>query len=252
YAFSAVFFGYAIDRFSFLVIIPCFVIFSLLTGLMVLMAPKAKAAQTKDVGKRGNLGRTVARLLANRQYMFPLVSYLLVEMSAQPGQNYLTRKFEVLQAGEIFTGLALLVMGLLQLPTLNNMDRLSSRFSPDSLMWIALFGILLRSIILGFSRTAVGTLCCFLTEPFAFGLYIGAILLYMRRYLPEDIRYFGMTLYSAMTGGVGGMLGNYLSGALAEHYGILRMLEFMMIPAFLGVLVFSASVFLLRETKATS
>lgn len=246
YAISAVFFGYAIDLFSYRVIIPCFVVLSLVAATMVLLAPKPKERANTEEKKVGNVGETLLKLLKNKHYMFLLFVYLLMEMSAQPGQNYLTRKFEVLQAGEIFTGLSLLVMGLMQLPTLNNMDKLSPRFKPEVLVWVSLFGLFSRSIILGFSQTPIGTLCCFFTEPFAFGLYIGAILIYMRKHLPDDVRYFGMTLYSAITGGVGGMLGNYLSGSLAERFGILKMLKLMVIPSLSGVCLFTLALLVFK------
>lgn len=188
-------------------------------------------------------------LLSNKHYVVLLISYTFVEMTSIPGQNYLSRKFEVLGYGEFYTGLALLLMGLLQLPTLNAMDRLQTKVREANLIWVSLFGLFLRSIILAFSSTPFGVILSFLTEPFAFGLYIGAIILYMRRYLDSSVIYFGMTLYSALTSGIGGIVGNYTSGLVAEKWGINTMFALTVFPAFLGLVLYT--IFLISERKRT-
>lgn len=237
YALSAFFFGYAIDLFSSKIIIPCFVIMSILALLMVVFSPKES---TKVVVKKNEIGLlpAIKILLKNKHYMVLLVSYTLMEMCSIPGQNYLTRKFEVLNSGDIFTGIALLVMGLLQLLPLNNMDKLKKKFSPSILILVSLFGLVSRAFILAFTKTSIGTVLAFLTEPFAFGLYIGAIILYMREYLPGEVYYFGTTLYSAITAGIGGIVGNYVAGKISNSLGIISMLKCMTLPAILSFLIF--------------
>ncbi len=240
YAISAPFYGNAIDKFGIAIIIPCFIVMSLIAMLMVLIAPKSQVEMKEKRAIR--LKDAVKKLILNRHYMVLLISYMLIEMSAIPGQNYLTRKFEVLGARDIYTGIALLLMGLLQLPSLNTIDRLGRSFKAELLIGVSLFGLLLRTVILAFATTAIGTVCAFITEPFAFGLYIGAILLYMHEYLDEDVMYFGTTLYSAITGGFGGIVGNYIAGLLASRYGIITMLKFMIIPALIGFCLYSLNI----------
>jgi len=249
YALSALVYGYAIDIFGTRIIIPCFIVMSTIALVMVALAPKPSDAEVDgDAAEKLIRGfvRSLGRLLRNKHYMMLLLCYTLVEISCLPGQNYLTRKFEVLGAGEVFTGTSLLVMALLQLPVLNRMDSLKKRFKPKSLVWISLLGLLLRTVILGFSSTAIGTVCAFITEPFAFGLYIGAILLYMLHYLPHSLHFFGMTLYAAITGGLGGIVGNYFAGLLSERHGVLVMLRVMTIPALLGFAIFTICMILWR------
>lgn len=81
-------------------------------------------------------------------------------------------------------------------------------------------------------------MCAFLTEPFAFGLYIGTILYYMNSILPENIRYLGMTMYAALTAGIGGMTGNFLAGYISKAFGILPMMKYLALPAMLGLIVY--------------
>ncbi len=238
YAFSALAYGYAIDSFGTGIIIPCFIVMSVIAMVMVAIAPKPQAV-ADSVSRVPHVGSALGKLLGNRHYMLLLLCYTLVEISLLPGQNYLTRKFEVMGAKDIFTGLSLLIMALLQLPVLNRMDRLKKAFKARTLVWVSLFGLMLRSVILGLSRTSIGTVMAFLTEPFAFGLYIGAIILYMLHYLPHDIHFFGVTLYSAITGGLGGIIGNYLAGILSDRYGVMAMLRIMSVPSILGFAIFS-------------
>lgn len=240
YALSAPFFGWAIDESGIGIIIPSFIIFSLLAFFMVLIAPKGRCEEKND--DRTGVAALSSKLFRNRYYCVLLISYMLIEMTSIPGQNYLTRKFELLSGGEVYTGTALLVMGLLQLPSLNTIERLNRKMDPIYLIWISLFGLMLRGIILAISTTPITTVAAFLTEPFAFGLYIGAVILYMRKYLESDVIYSGMTLYSAITGGLGGIIGNYLGGLIAERRGVMEMFSIMSIPAVLGFLIFSLFV----------
>ena len=237
YALSAPFYGSAIDNFGTGIIIPCFIVMSLISAFMVVIVPKTEI--TKKEKSKTRLQDAIKQLLNNKNYVILLISYTLIEMSAIPEQNYLTRKYEILGSGELYTGISLLIMGLLQLPALNNIDKISAKVRSIVLIWISLFGLLLRNLILGFSKTAIGTVCSYLTEPFAFGLYIGAIMLYMHEYLHPEIIYFGTTLYSAITSGLGGIVGNYIAGVLSQNYGILSMMRFMTIPAILGFVLFS-------------
>ncbi len=237
YALSAPFYGSAIDNFGTGIIIPCFIVMSVISAFMVVIVPKTEIAKKEKT--KTSLNDALKLLLSNKNYIVLLISYTLIEMSAIPEQNYLTRKFEVLGNGELYTGVSLLVMGLLQIPVLNSMDKISAKVRSIKLIWVSLFGIFLRNIILAFSKTAIGTVCCYLTEPFAFGLYIGAIMLYMHEYLHPEVIYFGMTLYSAITSGLGGIIGNYIAGVLSQNHGIINMLKLMTIPAAVGFVLFS-------------
>jgi PPP family 3-phenylpropionic acid transporter len=239
YAVSAVFFGSFIDRYGTNIIIPFFCLFSATAVAMTLLIKTPKGTEkTLSRSESISIGKAVKLLLTNKAYIGLLISYTLVEMSCISHQNYLTRKFEVLGAGDFYTGLSLLVMGLLQLFPLLLNTRLTSRFSPSFLMMICLAGLNLRTLILAFSTTPIGTMCAFLTEPFAFGLYIGTILYYMNSILPETVRYLGMTMYAALTAGIGGMTGNFLAGFFSKTFGILPMMKYLAIPAMLGLIVY--------------
>ncbi len=251
YAVSAVFYGAAIDRFGTRIIIPCFCLFAALTMAMALTV---KASDHQRLAEHHTdappLKDALRVLFSNKAYRLMLVSYTLIEMSCMAHQNYLTRKFEALGAGDLYTGLSLLLMGSLQLIPLLLHERTIRRVSPPSLMLVCLIGLNMRTIIMGFSATSIGTVCSFLTEPFAFGLYIGTILYYMGTVLPSNVRYLGMTLYAAVTAGVGGMVGNYAAGYLSVNYGVLAMMKLITIPAMVALVVYI--VFFPRDIAANA
>lgn len=246
YALSAPVFGWAIDKAGALIIIPLFILFSILSAVCVALSKEEKKERKVEKERRKGALKT---LLRNRYYVVLLVSYTLVEMSSVPAQNYLTRKMEVLNASEMYTGLALLLMGLLQILPLNAMDKLKAGAKAEWLIWVSIFGLFMRALILAFASTAIGVACAFLTEPFAFGLYIGAIMYYMHFYLPPSVIYYGTTLYSALTSGIGGIVGNYGFGLIADRIGINRAFSLMALPSLVGLSIFSA--FLLFEGKKT-
>ena len=239
YAVSAVFYGSAIDRFGTSIIVPCFCVFSSLVVIMAMFVKTSRTGDSPVLHERSlPLSEALKILFTNKAYVVLLFSYTLIEMSCIANQNYLTRKFEVLGSGDFYTGLALLTMGLLQLIPLLLNAKTTRRFSAPSLMLICFIGLNLRNLIMAFSTTPLATVSSYLTEPFAFGLYIGAILYYMNSILPQKVRYLGMTLYAAITSGLGGMIGNYMAGRIAESYGILSMMKFLVIPSLLGLVIY--------------
>lgn len=236
YAVSAVFYGSAIDRFGTNIIIPCFCAFSLLVVVMALFVKSSEPKVVVEIHEHSLPALQALRILfTNKAYLVLLVSYTFIEMSCIANQNYLTRKFEVLGTGDFYTGLALLTMGLLQLIPLLLNAKITRKFSPPFLLLVCFIGLNMRNLIMAFSTTPWGTVSSYLTEPFAFGLYIGSVLYYMNTILPPKVRYLGMTLYAALTAGFGGMAGNYLAGRLSKSYGILAMMKFLAIPALIGL-----------------
>ncbi len=243
YALSAPFYGRAIDMLGAVIIIPLFVLFSFLSAFCVITSKEEVKERKEKVKEKGSF----KALLKNKYYMALLLSYTLLEMSSIPGQNYLSRKIEVLNGSEMYTGFALLLMGLLQLPPLNAMDKLKAKTGAENLIWVSLLGLFLRALILAFSSTPLSLVCAFFTEPFAFGLYIGSLMYYMHTYLPPGGIYFGTTLYSAITGGIGGIAGNYTFGLIADKWGINTAFSVMAYPSLMGLVIFT--LFLLYERK---
>lgn len=252
YAVSAVLFGYAIDLFGHGIIIPCFIFFSILDALIVLMIPEPSSViRNKSASKPLSTGKAFATILSNKQYLAVLACYLLIEMSNTPMQNYLTRKFEVLGAGDLYTGLSFLIMGILQLPALLCIDRIGKSVKPIILMLVSFAGIALRSVIMGFAQTPILVALAFLIEPIASGLYIGAIILYMKKILPANVQYLGLTLYTAVTTGIAGLAGNYIAGLLSDSIGVLQMMRIMSLPSVAGFLIFAlTSTVFIRKGEA--
>lgn len=251
YAAGAVVFGWLIDRFGAGIIPKLFIALVLLDALMVGLAPRNRAAGAKPASKPRPTWKALKSLLGNRAYLLFLSAYFFSEVSAVPMQNYLTRKFEILGAGDVWTGAAFLVLGLFQLPALLSIDRLGKRFEPSTLIAVSLGGIAARHLIMAFARTPLLLALSYATEPVAFGLYVGAALLHIEKILPQDVRYLGITLHAALTGGLGGLIGNALAGSLSARFGVLAMMEAMAFPSVLSCAMFGLATIRQRR-KAES
>ena len=253
YAVASLLFGLAIDAFGTGFIIPCFLVLCIVTMYVVVLAsstPKDFSIE-KPRNKIGIL-RSLYVLFSNKYYVLLVVCFTLMEISRMPGQNYLTRKFEVMGAKEMFTGLAFFVTAIIQLPALNKMDSLKKRHRATSLMWVSLTGVSLRITLLGITTTTLGTLCSLLIDLVGLGLYVGSLIYYMLHFLPPEVHFLGMTVYAAFTGGLGGMIGNYIAGILANKYGVLAMYKLTAIPAAVGLLIYSICMFAWRKGNPKS
>ncbi|MBR4426363.1 MAG: MFS transporter [Spirochaetales bacterium] len=253
YSIASLVYGFAIDIFGAGFLIPCFLTLSVVAiGMVILVSSTSGSSQDNGpTQKKSYFGfkHSLVALFSNKHYVMLLLCFTLMEIGRMPGQNYLTRKFEVMGAGEVYTGIAFLVMSMLQLLPLNKMDSLKRRFRPTTLMWVALAGIFLRIVLFGISSSAIGTLCALLVEPIGLGLYIGAIIFYTLHYLPAEVHFLGITIHSAITGGLGGMIGNYIAGLMADRYGVLKMYKLITIPSALGLAIFSICIIAWRNDE---
>lgn len=240
YAVASLVYGLAIDAFGTGFIIPCFLILCVIAMYLVVLA-SSPSKDHKIEQPRNNVGvfRSLSILFSNKYYVLLVVCFTLIEISRMPGQNYLTRKFEVMGAGEIFTGLAFFITSIIQLPPLNKMEILKKKYKAKTLMWVSLTGTFVRIAMLDITTTTPGTLCSMLIDIVGLGLYVGSLLYYMLYFLPPEVHFLGLTFYAAISGGFGGMIGNYIAGFLADKYGVLAMYRIITIPAALGILIYS-------------
>lgn len=250
YAFASLFYGLAIDAFGTGFIIPCFLVLCVIAMCLVVLASSTSKnfAFEQPKSKIGIL-RSLFVLFSNKYYVLLVICFTLMEISRMPGQNYLTRKFEVMGAGEIFTGMAFFITSIIQLPPLNKMESLKRRYKPTTLMWVSLAGTFLRITMLDITTTTSGTLCSMLFDIVGYGLYVGSLLYYMLHFLPPEVHFLGLTFYAAISGGLGGMIGNYIAGFLADRYGVLEMYKLITIPSALGLAIFSLCIIAWRNDE---
>ena len=247
YAVATGILGFVLDRTGMDVIEPVFFVSALLTAFVALWVNEDEcaarlAAERGDAGrKRGAVPfyRAVGMLVRNRRYMIFLVSYFIIQIGNLPIYNYTARKIEILGGGSALLGIALFLQAISEVPMLLLQNRLKARFRAETLMRMALIGMVLRAAAIAFAPTAELVAAAYLLQFVSFGIYIGALVLYMPEIVEKEILFTAQTVFAAVTIGLAGILGNLAGGYVSKTIGVEEMMY-----AFVGFVVLGCVLFL--------
>ncbi|MBR5742556.1 MAG: MFS transporter [Clostridia bacterium] len=248
YAVATLILGFVLDRLGMDVIEPVFFVSALLTAFVALWVNEDEAARMLSQESAGKdrkgisvpFPKACGMLLKNRRYMLFLISYFILQIGNLPIYNYTARKIEILQGGSSLLGIALFFQAIAEVPVLLLQNRLKARFSPERLMQAALFGMVIRAVAIAFAPTAFLTALSYLLQSVSFGIFIGALVLYVPSIVDKEIRFTAQTVFAALTIGLSGILGNLAGGYVAKTFDVIRMMH-----AFVGFVVFGAALFII-------
>ncbi|MBR0143551.1 MAG: MFS transporter [Clostridia bacterium] len=248
YAVATGILGFVLDRFGMDVIEPIFFVSALLTAFVALWVDEnecaARLAAEREAGgrKRGAVPffRAIGMLVRNPRYMIFLVSYFIIQIGNLPIYNYTARKIEILGGGSSLLGIALFFQAISEVPMLLLQNRLKARFSAETLMRMALIGMVIRAAGIAFAPTAELVAASYLLQFVSFGIFIGALVLYVPEIVEKEILFTAQTVFAAVTIGLAGILGNLAGGYVSKTCGVMEMMH-----AFVGFVAAGCLMFLI-------
>lgn len=252
YAVATGILGFVLDRFGMDVIEPIFFVSALLTAFVALWVNEEESAallagERNLPGKKASavpFPKALGMLLRNRRYLVFLVSYFIMQIGNSPIYNYTARKIEILGGGSSLLGIALFIQAIAEVPTLLLQRRLRARFRAVTLMRMAMAGMVIRACGIAFAPTAVTVALAFFLQSISFGIFIGALVLYVPEIVPREIQFTAQTIFASVTIGLSGVLGNLIGGYVAKTFGVIEMMH-----GFVSFVVLGAVLFLLFTMK---
>jgi MFS family permease len=119
-------------------------------------------------------------------------------------------------------------------------NRLKARFSAETLMRMALIGMVIRAAGIAFAPTAELVAASYLLQFVSFGIFIGALVLYVPEIVEKEILFTAQTVFAAVTIGLAGILGNLAGGYVSKTCGVMEMMH-----AFVGFVAAGCLMFLI-------
>ncbi len=192
--------------------------------------------------------RALGMLVRNPRYMIFLISYFILQIGNMPIYNYTARKIEILGGGSSLLGIALFLQAISEVPMLLLQNRLKARFSAETLMRMALCGMVIRAAGIAFAPTAELVAAAYLLQLVSFGIFIGALVLYVPEIVEKEILFTAQTVFAAVTIGLAGILGNLAGGYVSKTFGVEEMMHAFVAFVAAGCMIFLICT-LIRQKK---
>lgn len=231
FALAAFFTGMIADRTSLVVIFYSLMIGVLMTALLI-WKTNIKITHTDPV----NLHQ-LKRLLTNKKFIVFLLYAMLITSTFGGMNTYFGLYFKYIGGNVVMVGVAFLLFALSEAPFMHLMSKYLDTHAPYKLLLIVPLLGLVRWVLYGLTSSPTLVIATFALQ----GLFYAPMLIggaeYIRLELPANMRTTGITLYTAIGFGLGGIFINFISGYIYDHYPA------NMIFLFYGALCFLALLF---------
>lgn len=234
YAFGAMLFGLVVARWGFRPGNWILWVLWVLLAVVVLSLPNPPAPKLSP--RRITLRRGLAALSGNRIYWIMLAAFFLSTLASSSMESFYSVRILSLGGTEQHVGFALFLQAISELPAMIGYTRLRRRIrlSPAALMGVAMFCYGLKALTLGTVSSLALVMAAALFQALSFALFTPACVDFMLETVPGEYLATAHLLFLAAGQGAGAVVGNSMSGALAQHLGMPAMFQTVSLLAFLA------------------
>ena len=247
YALTALAFGNVIAALGDGIIAPSFLLFSVLLFLCTcfLEETPCRNKQQKNVNQEATRrisGMEAAKtLLQNKTYVFFVLSCLLYHIANKSTGCFISNY--VTNIGGDSGGLGLFFSAMLEFPSMMVMGKIIRRYPLGGLHLFALSGVVIKNFFFLIASSMPLLVIGRLAEGMSYGAYVYIFVEYICRNTPKQLNVTAISLGTAMTSALGGIIGNYAAGLILDLWGLAPLSLAAMTVAVAAVLVFLPVVF---------
>jgi predicted MFS family arabinose efflux permease len=189
-------------------------ILSVFLFVMVLRLPTAVQVPAE------NIFQSLPKLLRHRELLLLLVISALHFSSHAANTSYLAMYIESLHSSTLWTGAAIAGGIVVEVLVLAYSSSLHARWSSPQLFAYAAVIAFLRWIAMYFATSGLWVFLCQLSHGLSFGLFWIAVVPWVERLSPPDLKNTGQSLLGASVGGIGVGVGLYVATRVFEYSGL--------------------------------
>ena len=244
YALTALAFGNVIAALGDGIIAPSFLLFSVLLFLCTcfLEETPCRNKQQKNVNQEATRrisGMEAAKtLLQNKTYVFFVLSCLLYHIANKSTGCFISNY--VTNIGGDSGGLRLLMVfsAMVEFPSMMVMGKIIRRYPLGGLHLFALSGVVIKNFFFLIASSMPLLVIGRLAEGMSYGAYVYIFVEYICRNTLKQLNVTAISLGTAMTSALGGIIGNYAAGLILDLWGLAPLSLAAMAMAVAAVLVF--------------
>ena len=249
YALTALAFGNVIAALGDGIIAPSFLLFSVLLFLCTcfLGETPCRNKQQKNVNQEATRrisGMEAAKtLLQNKTYVFFVLSCLLYHIANKSTGCFISNYVTNIGGDSGGLGLLMFFSAMLEFPSMMVMGKIIRRYPLGGLHLFALSGVVIKNFFFLIASSMPLLVIGRLAEGMSYGAYVYIFVEYICRNTPKQLNVTAISLGTAMTSALGGIIGNYAAGLILDLWGLAPLSLAAMTVAVAAVLVFLPVVF---------
>lgn len=222
YAVVAYALGRLVERYTPDVILPVFLCLAVLALVFVLMMPTPESVGAKAVNGTGGPVASYRQMLrGNPTLLLLLAACILSGIGQSSVCTFLIRIVENLGGGTREFGIATFISASVELPIMVLSGRLLRRFSAKTILLTAFICNFIKLLLLWIAPNMGFLYLAMAFSIFCYGLYGFSAVIFVNSIVRDDEKVRGQSLLSlCYSSGIGGILGNLLSGWLMQARGI--------------------------------
>ena len=244
YALTALAFGNVIAALGDGIIAPSFLLFSVLLFLCTcfLEETPCRNKQQKNVNQEATRrisGMEAAKtLLQNKTYVFFVLSCLLYHIANKSTGCFISNYVTNIGGDSGGLGLLMFFSAMVEFPSMMVMGKIIRRYPLGGLHLFALFGVVIKNFFFLIASSMPLLVIGRLAEGMSYGAYVYIFVEYICRNTPKQLNVTAISLGTAMTSALGGIIGNYAAGLILDLWGLAPLSLAAMAMAVAAVLVF--------------
>lgn len=244
YALTALAFGNVIAALGDGIIAPSFLLFSVLLFLCTcfLEETPCRNKQQKNVNQEATRrisGMEAAKtLLQNKTYVFFVLSCLLYHIANKSTGCFISNYVTNIGGDSGGLGLLMFFSAMVEFPSMMVMGKIIRRYPLGGLHLFALSGVVIKNFFFLIASSMPLLVIGRLAEGMSYGTYVYIFVEYICRNTPKQLNVTAISLGTAMTSALGGIIGNYAAGLILDLWGLAPLSLAAMAMAVAAVLVF--------------
>ena len=244
YALTALAFGNVIAALGDGIIAPSFLLFSVLLFLCTcfLEETPCRNKQQKNVNQEATRrisGMEAAQtLLQNKTYVFFVLSCLLYHIANKSTGCFISNYVTNIGGDSGGLGLLMFFSAMVEFPSMMVMGKIIRRYPLGGLHLFALSGVVIKNFFFLIASSMPLLVIGRLAEGMSYGAYVYIFVEYICRNTPKQLNVTAISLGTAMTSALGGIIGNYAAGLILDLWGLAPLSLAAMAMAVAAVLVF--------------
>lgn len=210
-----------------------FVIYSIIIviGVFILFSIDFKGRQNES---RLNL-KDILKLIRDKRFVIFISSICIINISMGANGNYIAILIEKTGGDVSNLGMLWFIVAMSELPVLFMGNRLTRKYGELNLYLMSLILYVLRYFLDSICLNYNVVILVQVMQSITFTLYLISSMNYLNSILPKQMKAIGMTIYAAIGGGLGGLIGNMGGGMLLEHLSIFSLYKILSITTVLAL-----------------
>ena len=187
---------------------------------------------------RSSLGHNLHRLVTRHDFIFFIISILLLAVATGSVNNFFSLYMDGLGAGEGAIGLAWSIAALSEIPVMLLSGTIMRHIGENGLLKISFITYAFRWLVYSFIQVPALVLPLQLLHGFSYGTFQVGGVTYVNNRTPKSMRTTGQAIFTTISYGIGPIIGTLIGGYFYDTVGIATLFRILSVITIVGLSVF--------------